>query len=52
VIMLVLFLFCFIRWQVRGRGLIAAVELVADRASRAPFPASAAVGTFFCSAAR
>ena len=30
--------------EVRGEGLIAAVELVADRAARTPFPASARVG--------
>jgi L-2,4-diaminobutyrate transaminase len=30
--------------EVRGEGLIAAVELVADRAARTPFPAAARVG--------
>jgi adenosylmethionine-8-amino-7-oxononanoate aminotransferase len=30
--------------NVRGKGMMAAVELVADKASKAPFPASAGVG--------
>jgi 4-aminobutyrate--pyruvate transaminase len=33
--------------EVRGVGLIAAVELVKDKATRAPFPAAAAVGAHF-----
>ena len=33
--------------EVRGVGLIAGVELVQDRASKAPFPASSGVGAYF-----
>ena len=38
--------------EVRGRGLIAAIELVADRHTRQPFPPSLGVGAFFCERAR
>ena len=38
--------------ELRGRGLIAALELVSARESRAPFPAAAGAGAFFCAAAR
>ena len=38
--------------EVRGRGLIAAIELVANRETREPFPANLGVGTFFCDRAR
>jgi len=33
--------------EVRGVGLIAGIELVMDRASKAPFPATAGVGAYF-----
>lgn len=38
--------------EVRGIGLMAAVELVRDPASREPFPASAGVGSYFRDACR
>ena len=38
--------------EVRGRGLIAAIELVADRHTRQPFPPSLGAGAFFCERAR
>jgi len=38
--------------EVRGRGLIAAIELVANRETRQPFPPSMGVGSFFCDRAR
>jgi len=38
--------------EIRGRGLIVAVELVADRGSRAALPAAEGMGGFFCDAAR
>jgi adenosylmethionine---8-amino-7-oxononanoate aminotransferase len=42
------------RWvgEVRRRGLMIGIELVADRRSGAPFPAEAAVGARVCRAAR
>jgi 4-aminobutyrate--pyruvate transaminase len=38
--------------DVRGEGLMAAIELVANKKSRQPFPESAKVGTFFRNATR
>ncbi|HEY2663779.1 MAG TPA: aspartate aminotransferase family protein [Candidatus Binataceae bacterium] len=38
--------------DVRGEGLMAAIELVANKESRQPFPESAKVGTFFRDATR
>jgi 4-aminobutyrate--pyruvate transaminase len=38
--------------DIRGQGLMAAIELVANKQTRAPFPESARVGEFFRDATR
>jgi adenosylmethionine-8-amino-7-oxononanoate aminotransferase len=38
--------------EIRQKGLMVGIELVADRATRRPFPAADQVGALICAAAR